>query len=83
MTFIRVLISLRSDFKWYRPQAVSISISDDVYVVDLNRLIRIPVNQIKEQADIVAVITGSKGKTTRQMCNNFSSIALNLRCRGS
>ena len=49
------------DFKWYRPQAVSVRGNDDVFVTDLHRLIRIPSDQLKDHSDNVVVVTGSKG----------------------
>ena len=49
------------DFKWYRPLAVSMDDNDDAYITDNHRLIRIPVDNLKEHADVVTVITGSKG----------------------
>jgi hypothetical protein len=60
ITYIYVAFVI--DFKWYRPQAVSVDAQDNVFVTDLHRLIRIPVDQLKEHTDSnVKIITGSKG----------------------
>ena len=69
-----------SDFKWYRPQAVSVRGNDDVFVTDLHRLIRIPADQLKDHSDNVVVVTGSKGKFVvvlhvieKVLCNHYNN----------
>jgi len=55
-----VVTTIASDFKWYSPQAVSIDAHDNVFVTDMNRLIRIPANQLTEHSTGIIVIAGSK-----------------------
>jgi len=55
-----VVTTIAADFKWYRPQAVSIDANENVFITDLHRLVRIPADKLVEHTDAVNVITGSK-----------------------